>query len=74
MPTRSAVEIRESMEANRRELARSIDRLQVEVSRLTDWRRQLREHRQPAIVGAAVAGFVIGGGIAATVGLFRRGR
>lgn len=72
MPTRSAVEIRESMEANRRELARSIDRLQVEVSRLTDWRRQLREHRQQAVVGAAVAGFVIGGGIAAATGLFRR--
>jgi hypothetical protein len=74
MADRSAVEIRESVEANRRELARSIDRLQVEVSRLTDWRRQLREHRQQAIVGAAVAGFVIGGGVAAFTGLFRRGR
>jgi 50S ribosomal subunit-associated GTPase HflX len=74
MPTRSAVEIRESMEANRRELARSIDRLQVEVTRFTDWRRQLREHRQQAVVGAAVAGFVIGGGIAAATGLFRRRR
>ncbi len=74
MPERSAVEIRESVEANRRELARSIDKLQIEVSRLTDWRRQLREHRQQAIVGAAVAGFVIGGGIAAFSGLLRRGR
>jgi hypothetical protein len=74
MPERSAVEIRESVEVNRRELARSIDRLQVEVSRLTDWRRQLRDHRQQAIVGAAVAGFVIGGGVAAFTGLFRRGR
>ena len=74
MAERSAVEIRESVEANRRELARSIDKLQVEVSRLTDWRRQLREHRQQAIVGAAVAGFVIGGGIAAVSGLLRRSR
>jgi hypothetical protein len=74
MPERSAVEIRESVESNRRELARSIDKLQVEVSRLTDWRRQLREHRQQAIVGAAVAGFVIGGGIAAVSGLLRRNR
>jgi hypothetical protein len=73
MPARTALEIRESMEANRRELARSIDRLQGEVSRLTDWRRQLREHRRPAIVGAAVAGFVIGGGLATATGLFRRG-
>ena len=74
MAERTAVEIRESVETNRRELARSIDRLQVEVSRLTDWRSQLREHRQQAIVGAAVAGFVIGGGVAAFTGLFRRGR
>jgi 50S ribosomal subunit-associated GTPase HflX len=74
MADRSALELRESIEANRRELARSIDRLQVEVSRLTDWRRQLREHRQQAIVGAAVAGFVIGGGIAGVTGLFRRRR
>ena len=74
MAERTAVEIRESVETNRRELARSIDRLQVEVSRLTDWRRQLREHRQQAIVGAAVAGFVIGGGIAAVSGLRRRSR
>jgi 50S ribosomal subunit-associated GTPase HflX len=74
MPERSAVEIRESVETNRRELARSIDKLQVEVSRLTDWRRQLREHRRQAIVGAAVAGFVVGGGIAAFSGLLRRNR
>jgi 50S ribosomal subunit-associated GTPase HflX len=74
MPERSAVEIRESVESTRRELARSIDKLQVEVSRLTDWRRQLREHRKQAVVGAAVTGFVNGGGIAAFTGLLRRNR
>ena len=75
MPDRSAVEIRASIEANRRELARSLDRLQVEVARITDWRGQLREHRQQAVIGAAVAGFVIGGGIAAMTGIvFRRRR
>jgi hypothetical protein len=75
MPDRSAVEIRASIEQNRRELARSLDRLQVEVARITDWRGQLREHRQEAVIGAAVAGFVIGGGIAAMTGIiFRRRR
>ena len=75
MPDRSAVEIRASIEANRRELARSLDRLQVEVARITDWRGQLRQHRQQAVIGAAVAGFVIGGGIAALTGaVFRRRR
>ena len=75
MPDRSAVEIRASIEENRRELARSLDRLQVEVARITDWRGQLREHRQQAVIGAAVAGFVIGGGIAAMTGIvFRRRR
>jgi hypothetical protein len=46
------------------------------VAELTDWRRQLREHRKEALIGAAVAGFVIGGGVAATVSLLtgRRGR
>ena len=72
-PTRTPEEIRASIEANRLELAVSIDRLRGEVAELTDWRKQLNLHRREALVGAAVAGFVIGGGIAA-VGrvLFRR--
>ena len=45
------------------------------MAELTDWRRQLAENRKAALVGAAVAGFVIGGGVAATVSLItgRRG-
>ena len=31
------------------------------VTELTDWRRQVREHRSQLIVGAAVAGFALGG-------------
>ena len=34
--------------------------------------RQLSENRTPALIGAAAAGFLIGGGVAATVSLFRR--
>ena len=39
------------------------------MAELTDWRRQLAENRRGAQVGAAVAGFVIGGGVAATFSL-----
>ena len=70
---RTPEEIRESIELNRRELAISIRQLQGSVERATDWRGALRRNRQQAIVGAAVAGFVVGGGVAAFAGLFRRG-
>jgi 50S ribosomal subunit-associated GTPase HflX len=73
-PQRSSEEIRESIELNRRELAVSVRQLQGEVARITDWRAQLRAHRREALMGAAVAGFVIGGGVAAFGGLFRRRR
>jgi hypothetical protein len=75
MPERSPAEIRASIEANRAELAVSIEKLRGEVAELTDWRRQLRRHRTVALVGAAVAGFVVGGGVAALGGLVlgRRG-
>jgi hypothetical protein len=73
MPERSAAEIRASIEANRAELGVSIEKLRQEVAELTDWRAQLRRHRTAALVGAAVTGFVIGGGVAALGGmLFRR--
>jgi hypothetical protein len=75
MPTRTPQEIRASIEANRQELAISIDRLRGEVAELTDWRKQITLHRREALIGAAVAGFVIGGGIAAVGGmLFGRRR
>jgi hypothetical protein len=72
MATRSPEEIRASIEANRRELVRSVDRLRGEVTVAADWRRHLRRHQREVVIGAAVAGFVIGGGIAAVGGLFRR--
>ena len=74
MPQRSPAEIRTSIETTRQELAFSVNDLRTKVNALTDWRRPLAENRQAVIVGAAVAGFVIGGGIAATVGLLRRRR
>jgi hypothetical protein len=67
--TRSAEEIRQSIEANRAELGLAVERLRGEVTRATDWRGQLQRHRKEALIGAAVAGFVLGGGIAAVTGL-----
>jgi hypothetical protein len=71
-PQRSSAEIRASIEETRRELSYSVTDLQAKVKELTDWRTRLAANQKNAIIGAAVAGFVIGGGIAATVRLFRR--
>ena len=71
---RSSAEIRRSIEANRAELAHSLEKLRGEVAEITDWRKQLGRHQREAMIGAAVAGFVIGGGIAAIGGLFGRRR
>jgi len=72
MASRTPEEIRLSVQETRRELEYSLNDLQSKVSQLTDWRGQLRQHRREALIGAAVAGFVIGGGVAAVFGLFRR--
>jgi hypothetical protein len=61
--------IRASIEETRKELAFSVNDLRSKMAELTDWRRQLAENRNAALVGAAVAGFVVGGGIAATFSL-----
>jgi hypothetical protein len=74
MTTRTPEEIRRSIESNRAELALSLGRLRGEVAEVTDWRKQIVRHRKQVVIGAAVAGFVIGGGIAAVGGLLRRRR
>jgi transposase-like protein len=60
MPTRSPEEIRRSIVEARQELAGSVEELRTRVRVLTDWRRQLNEHRGAAIATAAVVGFVVG--------------
>jgi hypothetical protein len=72
MAARSPEEIRASLQATRTELEYSINDLQGKFRQLTNWRRQLAENKQTAIVAAGVAGFLIGGGVAATFGLFKR--
>jgi hypothetical protein len=67
--SRSANEIRNSIEANRAELGTAMERLRGEVAVATDWRGQFERHRKEILIGAAVAGFVLGGGVAAMTGL-----
>jgi orotate phosphoribosyltransferase-like protein len=63
-PGRNSSQIRRDIELQREELGRSVDALRNRVRELTDWRRQVREHRRELVVGAAIAGFAIGGLIA----------
>ncbi len=78
MASRSPEEIRASIEHNRQELGTSLVKLRREVVHLADWRGQIRRHQQQVLIGAGVAGFVLGGGIAAlgalTFGRRRRRR
>ena len=81
--SRTPEQIRTSIEETRRELAFSVNDLRTKVMEITDWRGHLMryrdtarealvENRDKALIGAAVAGFVLGGGLAATVSLLRR--
>ena len=70
---RTPDEIRASIEANRHELAHSMGRLRGELAVASDWRGQIERNKQKVLIGAAVAGFVLGGGIAGLTGLFKRG-
>jgi hypothetical protein len=68
---RSPQEIRLSVQETRRDLEFSLGDLQSKVREITDWKKQLSENREAALIGAAAAGFIIGGGIAGIVGLFK---
>lgn len=60
-PGRSAAQIRRDIDLQRRDLGASVETLRGRVTELTDWRRQVQEHRSQLITGAAIAGFAIGG-------------
>jgi hypothetical protein len=66
--------IRASIEETRHELAYSVNDLRSKMAEITNWRGQLIRNRKAALIGAAVAGFVIGGGVAAGVSLITRRR
>lgn len=59
-PGRTPAEIRRDIDLQRQDLGRSVEALRGKVAELTDWRRQVREHRSQLITGAAIAGFAVG--------------
>ena len=69
---RSPEQIRQDIEQHRRELGDAVSRLRADVQRATDWRAQVVKNQQKVLIGAAVAGFVIGGGIAVIPRIFGR--
>ena len=71
---RSPEQIRADIEQHRRELGDAVTRLRGDVARATDWRSQLVRHQKQVMIGAAAAGFIIGGGIAVIPRIFGRGK
>jgi hypothetical protein len=59
-PGRSPAEIRRDIELRRHQLGSSVEALRHRVNELTDWRRQVEDHKQQLVVGAAAVGFFIG--------------
>lgn len=59
-PGRSPAEIRSDIDLKRRELGTSVEALRGRVNEITDWRRQVDEHKDQLIMGAAAVGFFIG--------------
>ena len=71
---RNSESIRREIEHERNELARSVDQLRASVKEATDVRSKVAAHLPVVAAGALAAGFVLGGGIGATVRLlFGRG-
>jgi hypothetical protein len=70
---RTPEEIRRDIERHRQELGVAVNRLRSEVERATDWRGQILANKEKVLVGAAIAGFVIGGGLS-VLGRRRRRR
>ncbi len=60
MPGRSADQIRRDIDVQRQQLGTSVEALRGRVTELTDWRRQVREHKRELIIGAAAVGFLLG--------------
>jgi hypothetical protein len=59
-PGRSADEIRRDIDVQRERLGTNVEALRGKVTEVTDWRRQVEEHKQQLIIGAAAVGFLVG--------------
>jgi hypothetical protein len=72
---RSAADVRRDIAAQREQLAEALDALRPKVRDATDVAGKLRANLPAAAAAALGAGFVLAGGIGATMRLlFRRGR
>ena len=72
---RNTAELRRRIESERNALATSVDSLRSGISEATNISAKLRGKLPAAAGGALAAGFVLAGGIGATVRLlFRKGR
>ena len=73
--TRTPEQIRAELDAEREELATSVEYLREELGEATDVTAKLKSKLPLVAAGAASAGFVLAGGIGATFRYFaRRGR
>jgi hypothetical protein len=59
-PGRSPEQIRRDIDLQRQQLGSNVEALRGRVTELTDWRRQVNEHKRELIIGAAAIGFAIG--------------
>ena len=72
---RTPEEVRQEIESERNELASAVDELREGIGQVTDVGGKLRTNLPAAAAGALVVGFVLSGGIGATMRLvMRRGR
>ena len=72
---RTLAEVRSEIESEREQLAGAAETLREEISDATNVGAKLRSNLPAVTVGALGAGFLIAGGVGATVRLiFRRGR
>ena len=72
---RTTEEVRRDIEAERERLAAAVEDLREEVGEVTDVTGKIREKLPVVAVGALGAGFVLAGGIGATMRMLaRRGR
>jgi hypothetical protein len=73
--SRSVADVRREIEAEREQLAGAAESLRESFSEATDVRARLSANLPAATVGALGVGFLLAGGLGATIRLiFRRGR
>jgi len=73
--SRTTEQVRNELEAERERLADAVDTLRAEVKDATDIGSKIRARLPVVAAGAVGAGFLLAGGIGATMRLFaRRGR